>query len=1179
MSIRAILTPESLLEADQLLTTIGPTFRTLLVERVMALSHWTAVQAKFHISGVFQMNNIMDDRHTHVEQIRLIDITTPLIVSTFDNAMAGSNPNLNLFQVVFAFWINPLSYNVGAGTTTPLKDLSGIHKKTAITYQTAEGEPISCAALAIAHDLAKEGYYGTPFKSNPFDRICVKRFLIHAKELQTSLRWGLDVSFSELPQFVAVHPTYRLVVIQPSFKNSRISDWKGSRYVQDEEQKIIHLYFHPETLHYYGVKAPMAFIRKQKNSRSYLWCHVCSQQYIREGPGCACNDPEHAPVVVRKRVTCAECGETHAKNTKHRCNLTECHFCHMFFKKGRDLPNFGEHRCPLFKPSKSLKPRFEGENDFPLDAENKMEPPENKSTQLWVYDLESCIVPTLLTANVGSLDFELSDDAKFMLDDEGAPRCFEARRYDQIPNLVVYQNVFTGELRQTSSMDEFLQFMLTSNGGRNTCMAHNGSGYDSRLVLESLTKLVPEGTQIAPLMRGGKIMNLTIGSTRFTDTMMHLPGSLKSLAKDFLSESEVVLEKGYFPHLFNSPTNYDYIGPIPAKCFFDLSFCIGNDKDMTEFNTFYDSWACRTDWNFSQQLVDYCINDVKVLAEIVRIHHEKCTEVLYKYQPKLSVSPWHFTTAAGYVHALFLADISFDVDIDVTDEDEIKKLVNKGWCALQAEEYYFARSALRGGRTETVRYHYQAEEGQKIKDLDVMSMYPYCQIGKEIVVGDVTIPILYPVGYPQIEVFDPDYYPCNLHWKTPLRICACRADKKRQYTNKKIKIFEDTDQPGNLHAFVNRFFGIIMVDVTPPTDLYNPVLPVFDEDEGKCLFALEPIIAKSFTSVELRVAIRAGYVVTKIYRADRYKSAPSLWTPLMRELYKLKLYNSQEAKPNAQNIFNETTEEWQARQKATHLERFGLDIDFEGWGKRPAAKLTSKVLINSAWGKHAESVDHPQTMILDDSMTDEGYHFYSSLMERNNVVKQITTMTSTRTLFKYEASRLQRYPDLHKGYLPCAVFVPMYGRMMLWNELGKLKERVIMCDTDSVKYIADENGYNITPGDCLGDWEEEPTQMVEFVSLGPKTYGQRFADGSSTFKCKGVSLKRAHGDIMNFQVAKKILLEGAIVRVPQMTFDYKLGHGISTRKFVKNLEFKSENLKGNYDPRTTKLYPFGYINK
>lgn len=1169
-----MLLPTAAVDAADILVTIGPTFREAIIAKILNSEiTWNRTMALARISGVFQMNNIEDDRHTHTEQVFLRDINTLLIGESFNKATAGYNPDLTLYQVVFSYWVNPISYNVGGKPLCSLKNQRGIYPQTVKTYTNLAGTEINCAAVAIAFVLSKDGYYGAPMVANPLHRGYADVFARNASDIQEKLQWGSEIAFTELSKALDIFKQYRIVVIQPTFANSRTTDWAGTEYVKDGSNKIIYLYWHPEGRHYYGVKTPVAFMKGNKNSNSMCWCYDCSEQYKIGSQKCLCMEEVGPKLVIKKRKECPECFATYASGHRHICFFTECHVCHMYFNKGTPQ-EYTQHRCPLYKPAKTLKPRFEGENDFPLDEENKMCPPD-KSTQLWVYDLESCIIPTRLQTNLGTLDFTLDDDAKFMLDEESNPVFFEATRYDQIPNLVCYQNVFTGEMRTTSSIEDFVQFMLTHNDGRNTCMAHNGSGYDSRLIMETLSTIVPDGTSISPLMRGGKIMNLVVGNTRFTDTMLHLPGSLKSLAKDFLADSDVVLEKGYFPHLFNSPDNYSYIGPIPDKKYFDLSFTIGKDSDMTEFNTFYDSWAGREDWHFEQQLKDYCINDVQVLAAIAKIHHESCVEVLYDYQPKLAVSPWHFTTAAGYIHALFLADISFGVDIDKYDPVAIDKLAKEGWCALLPEEYYFARLALRGGRTETVRHHYKAEPGQKIKDLDVQSMYPFCQIGKQISVADVEIPLLYPVGYPTVEIFDTNYHPCNLHWDNPARICNCPLVKKVKYASKKLRLKTITD-PTDPHTYLDNFFGIAMIDATPPPKLFNPVLPVFDPVGMKCLFSLEPIVAKTFTSVEIQVAIRAGYVVTKIYRADRYKSDTSKWTSLMRELYKLKLYNSQEAKPNSQNIFNETKEEWQTRVKQVYFEKFGLDIDFNNWGKRPARKMTGKIFINSGWGKHAESVDHPQTTILDETMTSDGYHFYSSLMDNTNVIKEITQMTPSKTIFKYAVSRSKVQPNLHKGYLPCSIFVPAYGRLMLWNELGKLKERVIMCDTDSVKYIAEPDGYEIEKGDCLGDWEEEPTEMTEFVSLGPKTYGQKFADGSSTFKCKGLSLKRSHGEVMNFDVAKRILLENDRADVPQMTFDYKPGKGISTRKFIKTIKFKPEFLKGVYDPVTTKLYPFGY---
>ena len=70
------------------------------------------------------------------------------------------------------------------------------------------------------------------------------------------------------------------------------------------------------------------------------------------------------------------------------------------------------------------------------------------------------------------------------------------------------------------------------------------------------------------------------------------------------------------------------------------------------------------------------------------------------------------------------------------------------------------------------------------------------------------------------------------------------------------------------------FCGIAKVDIIPPRDLYVPVLP--DNSEGKLLFHLNPLIAKTYASVELKLALEKGYTITKIYAADEYRNLDGL---------------------------------------------------------------------------------------------------------------------------------------------------------------------------------------------------------------------------------------------------------------------------------------------------------------
>ena len=147
----------------------------------------------------------------------------------------------------------------------------------------------------------------------------------------------------------------------------------------------------------------------------------------------------------------------------------------------------------------------------------------------------------------------------------------------------------------------------------------------------------------------------------------------------------------------------------------------------------------------------------------------------------------------------------------------------------------------------------------------------------------------------------------------------------------------------------------------------------------------------------------------------------------------------------------------------------------------------------------------------------------------------------------------------------------------MWNVLNQLGDRVLMCDTDSVKYYSTgaENEYQVIPGNALGQWEDEGN-LGEFVSIGLKCYGLRFSNGKEEYKIKGCSLKRSHQKLINFDSMKEILMNGKQVSIPQNSFDYGYGKGMSTREFLKTVKFDQNILKGNYDENRHQLFPFGY---
>ena len=95
----------------------------------------------------------------------------------------------------------------------------------------------------------------------------------------------------------------------------------------------------------------------------------------------------------------------------------------------------------------------------------------------------------------------------------------------------------------------------------------------------------------------------------FIDSINFVNDALEKLPKTFgFSE----LKKGCFPHYFNTLENQQYIGPIPAKHYYDPDHM--KPEKRTAFLKWYDE---RVEENyvfeFKKELVAYCRSDVDIL--------------------------------------------------------------------------------------------------------------------------------------------------------------------------------------------------------------------------------------------------------------------------------------------------------------------------------------------------------------------------------------------------------------------------------------------------------------------------------------------------------------------------------------------------------------------------------------
>jgi hypothetical protein len=733
-------------------------------------------------------------------------------------------------------------------------------------------------------------------------------------------------------------------------------------------------------------------------------------------------------------------------------------------------------------------------------------------------------------------------------------------------NLIVFRNVFDDSKEEIyfgdDCIDRFINKMLNENNGRNICVAHNGSGYDSRLVFDAAIKQCPDH-KISPLARGSKFMELTLKNTIFRDSLLHLPGSLAGLAQDFFSDS--VLRKGHFPHLFNSIENYDYVGELPTPEYFDLTYMIRDEKQLEKFYAWHEERK-KTPWNFKEELTLYCQNDVKVLAHLMREYHSILVD-------KFKISPWFSTTAPSYVHKVVRHQLSAGLELSDDKEERKEQLEQYAWKTfwgvLKPNEYWFARLALRGGRTDIrkLRHHVSDEDwsrGVRIRYQDIVSMYPYVQVARD-----------YPVGLPVVEVWDPECYPCQKH-QNPEKgnvvklICDCQFSSKKYRADKMMDIRDYTnDRTPTVTSILNddTFFGIVCASLDPPKHLFHPVLVLWDEDQGKCTASLEPIVRGVFTTPEFKKALQKGYALTRLHRLDRYHKKDGLWNDFITDLYIEKMANSEPTPcPDKQHELIQTYES-----------EFGMgetvQRSFSSWDLRPAKRKVFKIMLNSGWGKHCQRAAMDQMHILGNQDMQESLDMWTNLSEGKTALKGYVNLGS-KILVKTEMSGWTTNPNLHEGYLPAGLFVPAWGRLMLYEQLEQLGDRVLYHDTDSIIYIYDPLVYNIPESNVWGKWSVEKIDSKNgglrgFVGLGPKSYGIRAANGVSEIKVKGLSLKLAHKELFNFDVMDKHIQtylemgESTCLQIPQKRFNYNPSKGMMTEEYLKKLQFQPEILKGD----------------
>ena len=172
----------------------------------------------------------------------------------------------------------------------------------------------------------------------------------------------------------------------------------------------------------------------------------------------------------------------------------------------------------------------------------------------------------------------------------------------------VRQHVYEGD----ECLDKFFNFAIRykKKSFKNfVCIAHNAKAFDAQYILKHVVEnkkhSVPE-----VILNGRNIIKLEIGMTKFIDSLNYLPMKLSSFPKTFdLAEG---VETGFFPHLFSTLENQEYIGSYP-----NISYYTPDSMGKEEHEAFlpwYKDVSCGL-FNFKNELKQYCIQDFNILRQ------------------------------------------------------------------------------------------------------------------------------------------------------------------------------------------------------------------------------------------------------------------------------------------------------------------------------------------------------------------------------------------------------------------------------------------------------------------------------------------------------------------------------------------------------------------------------------
>lgn len=423
-----------------------------------------------------------------------------------------------------------------------------------------------------------------------------------------------------------------------------------------------------------------------------------------------------------------------------------------------------------------------------------------------------------------------------------------------------------------------------------------------------------------------------------------------------------------------------------------------------------------------------------------------------------------------------------EYDKMLTNDDLLKQCVNE----LGLIEPLKPKDCLYGGRTESFILYKDTAENEKIRYIDVNSLYPYVQRSK-----------IFPEGHPEI-LLNP----------------------------------EIND--------ISNWFGLIKCRVLPPQNLWIPVLPI--KARGKLMFALcnkcavngltekcehtstERSWVGSYTTVEIDEALKNGYEILHVHEVWNWgvgERTNDLFTSFINTFLKIKLTGA--------GFPSYVVTDLEKINYCKELKsREDIDITPEEITDNPGIRNLGKSALNSLWGKLCQGVNKEKNIYIT-----EPHKFYEMLVDDTCEITSVNIVQEYMLQVSYKDRQELEKPNSFSNHV-VGSFVTSYARLHLYSFLKQLGKDCVYCDTDSVVYIERDGHPQIPTGPYLGEMSCEiysshkvNDTIKTWVSSGPKSYAYMLKDNPhiKNVKCKGMTLNYTTCLNINFEYMKLLVTD------------------------------------------------------